>query len=59
MTRLRAVSSLYEICMPARRFGRRPVRDRVHHGGMDAVAILIAVAFIGLTLVLLKGIERI
>jgi hypothetical protein len=40
-------------------FGTRHVRLPMHDLLMDAVAVLIAVVFVGLVLLLIKGIDRI
>jgi hypothetical protein len=50
---------LYRICTPVVDFGTRPVRAARNHALMDAVAVLIAVAFIGLLLLLIEGTDRI
>jgi hypothetical protein len=52
-------SDLYGICTPVVDFGTRPVRAATHYALMDAVAVLIAVAFIGLLLLLIKATDRI
>jgi hypothetical protein len=50
---------LYETCTPDGGFGTRRVGLVSHHARMDAIAVLIAVAFTGLLLALIKLIDRI
>jgi hypothetical protein len=50
---------MYEICTRSVDFGMRHARVASHDACMDVVAVLIAVAFAALLLLLIKGIDRI